>query len=226
MRIYSSKKGWTAAAITTVLGVLALGLSSAQTPPVGGPPSMVALSLKGSVEGGLKVVNQICQGCHNLSGDSVAYPRLAAQMPSYLIIQLYNYKGPRQHPIMTNVAKGLSDQNIADVAAFYASLKPAAALTSSKPEMVATGAAIYNMGRAKDGLIACAVCHGAMGQGVNELVVPRIGHQTQDYLTDVLNEFKKGPDTPVPTYTAMKIVSTKLSNDDIAAVSEYLASMK
>jgi len=221
----SSKKAWSAAAITAVLGVLALGLSSAQAPPAG-PPPMVAMGLKGSVEGGLKVANQICQGCHNIGGDSVAYPRLAAQVPSYLIIQLYNFRGPRQHPIMTNVAKGLSDQNIADVAAYYASLKPAVALPSSKPNLIAAGAVLFNMGRAKNGLIACVVCHGAMAQGVNELEVPRIGHQTQDYLTEVLNTFKKGPDVPIPTYTAMKIVSGKLSDDDIAAVSEYLASMK
>jgi len=188
---------------------------------------MVAMGLKGSVEGGLKMVNQICQGCHNVGGDSVAYPRLAAQMPSYLIIQLYNYKGPRQHPIMTNVAGKLSDQNIADVAAYYGSLKPAVALPSSKPALIAAGAMIYNMGRAKDGLIACTVCHGSMAQGVNELAVPRIGHQIPDYLAEVLTFWKKtAPDVPVPGYTAMKIVSAKLSDADIEAVSEYLVSMK
>ena len=97
-----------------VAAALVPALAGAQSPAPAGDP----------LKGAQKV--QMCQGCHGIEGWRTAYPevykvpRIAGQHPAYLVKALGEYKsGERSHPSMRAIAASLSDQDMADVAAYY-----------------------------------------------------------------------------------------------------------
>lgn len=78
-------------------------------------------------EAGKKKAQEICAACHNMDGVSTIpdYPKLAGQFPDYMAKALRDYKsGARKNPIMAGMAAGLTQKDIDDVAAYYASLPP------------------------------------------------------------------------------------------------------
>jgi len=116
-------KLWTAAIRGTMLGFL-----------------MVAGSLShaadaGDAAGGAQK-NSMCKGCHGIAGYNTAFPevyrvpKLGGQMPAYIVKALQDYKaGARNHPTMRAIAAGLSDKDMADLAAYYGADAPKAAAT-------------------------------------------------------------------------------------------------
>lgn len=98
----------------------------------------IALTLAGPVSAGGnaaegKTKSQTCQACHGADGNSpvAMYPRLAGQYETYLLRALQEYKGGgRKNPIMAGMVAALSEQDMADLAAFYASQK---GLTDTRP---------------------------------------------------------------------------------------------
>jgi cytochrome c553 len=79
-------------------------------------------------------------------------------------------------------------------------------------------------GNFEGGLIACVICHGADGQGVTEIGVPRIAGQSPAYLQGILTTFAQVPDFGEPVPNAMHIVASALTPEDMSAVIAYLAS--
>ena len=215
-----------------VVAVLALGfvsgLAQEAGPPAApeGPPP--TLALEGDLENGQRLVGEICSGCHGADGISTtpAFPRIGGQVEEYLKIQTWLFKaGIRPSPVMAPVAAALSDQEIADAAAYLASVTATGEPFPAQDQAAAeSGAAVFHQGNVESGLVACAVCHGRDGGGVEATGIPRIAGQSPSYLTSMLNTFAMVPDFGDAYPNAMHIVASALSEEEMGAVVAFLSS--
>jgi cytochrome c553 len=153
----------------------------------------------------------MCAGCHGPNGKSSnpQWPNLAAQQPDYLAAQLKAFKsGARKNPMMQSMAANLNDQDIENLAAYFA----------AQPAAKAGGdSALAKTGEEKAGV--CRHCHGAQGQGTAQ--IPRLAGQHPDYLEMQLRHFKEGSRQSGP----MQGIASALSDDDIKALSAYFGSL-
>ena len=154
----------------------------------------------------------MCFNCHGAGGNSPSprFPSLAGQKPAYLVNQLRAFRsGTRENGMMQNMAANLSDQDINNLAAFFASLKNQSAGGDST---------LAKKGESKAPM--CFGCHGkgAIGMGVT----PRLAGQQPAYLQRQLQAFKDGTRKNGP----MRGIANMLSGDDIAAVTAYMGSLK
>lgn len=203
----------TVAALLSSL-LLAAGTASANAPAEPAKPDLAK---------GQAISSQVCAACHNADGNrgSPAYPILAGQHPEYLVKQLTEFKsGKRKNAIMAGFAGTLSDEDMHNVAAFYASksAKPGAA---KHKDTVALGEKIYRAGIADRQVPACAACHGPAGSGI-PAQYPRIGGQHGDYVEAQMLAFRSGARAnSVP----MAGVAAKMNDKEIKAVSDYIAGL-
>ncbi|MBL1262544.1 c-type cytochrome [Methylomicrobium sp. RS1] len=153
----------------------------------------------------------MCVGCHGPNGKSSnpQWPNLAAQQPDYMAAQLKAFKsGARKNPMMQSMAANLSDQDIENLAAYFA----------AQPAAKAGGdTALAKTGAEKAG--TCLHCHGAQGQGITQ--IPRLAGQHPGYLEAQLKHFKEGSRQGGP----MQGMASALSDDDIKALSAYFGSL-
>ncbi len=169
-----------------------------------------------------------CVSCHGAKGEGMpGFPALAGQRPGYLVRQLDQLaEGARQSPVMGPMAKALSDQERADVAAYYMSLplpmKPVRGPLPSRGDD--DGAWLVERGRWADGIPACAQCHGPSGVGVGA-DFPAIGHLSADYMQTQIDAWNKGQRDPGPLGLMGKIAG-KLTPEDIKAVAAYYARLR
>jgi len=166
--------------------------------------------------------SQVCAACHNADGNSVnpVWPKLADQNPHYIDLQLHYFKsGKRQNAIMNGQAAGLSDQDMADLAAYFSSqtLKPG----TTDPKLAKQGEKLYRGGDASKGVPACIACHGPSGLGNNAAGYPRIGGQHAQYIIAQLNNYASGQRKTDPNQM-MRNVASRLSDDQMQAVASYL----
>lgn len=175
--------------------------------------------VQGDAAAGKQLAASTCAACHGADGNSVAptFPRLAGQSPVYIVQQLKAYKsGARSNPIMQPQAAGLSEKDMRNVAAWYASQKPG--FGAANPKVVEAGHTLYMGGDLQAGIPACAGCHGPAGAGMPSAGYPRIGGQHAQYVAAQLNAFKNGSRTSVP----MNAIAEMLSDKDIQALSSYI----
>lgn len=172
----------------------------------------------------------MCAGCHGEAGMSVApnFPHLAGQYQKYIERQMLDYQnGKRADPMMTDMAKAVTDmQDLADIAAYFASQKRMAGKSSTNSELVAKGKKIFLEGNPASGLYACSNCHGENGYGKdakNDLF-PLIHGQTKDYLLKQMNDYRSGERHNDPA-GMMGNIAKKMTDDEIAAVVEFMAGM-
>ncbi|MDT8407709.1 MAG: c-type cytochrome [Methylococcales bacterium] len=194
-----------------------------------------------------------CAGCHGDDGNSLvaAFPKLAQQHENYLLAQLRAFKsGARQNSMMNALAGGLSDKDMADLAAFYANQKvsgnPARTLTLdddeaeelSGPEReareqalqaewqqtLAKGRDLYRNGDLKREISACIACHGPYGEGNRPAGFPALRGQHADYLEQSLKDFKAGVRSNNPD-NMMHMIAVKMTDQQIQAIAHYLAEM-
>ena len=154
---------------------------------------------------------EACQGCHGNGGVSKnpLWPNLAGQTVIYLEAQLKKFKsGARENPTMKSIAEPLSDTDIQNLAAYYASLPAKSAGGDS---------AIAKAG--KDLVPQCMGCHGNKLQGQGQF--PRLAGQHPQYLAKQLSDFKSG----ARAAGAMNALAKNLSEDDIKAIAAYLGSL-
>jgi cytochrome c553 len=179
---------------------------------------------------GSQIVQQTCAACHGTDGNSAApaNPKLAAQHPEYLAKQLADFKvqpdaqrAARPSPIMSAFAAPLTEADMRDVSAFFASqaLKPAAA---SNKELVELGQRIYRAGVAEKAVPGCAGCHSPNGAGI-PAQYPRLAGQFAQYTEAQLLAFRSGERGNSPQMTA---ISSRLSDREIKAVSDYIAGLR
>ena len=181
----------------------------------------VVLFAAGNIEAG-KQKATTCVVCHGADGNSgnPTWPNLAGQHAEYIQKQLEDYRaGHRKNDQMAPMAMGLSDQDIADLAAYYASLKPRPGQT--RPENLELGEYIYRAGDATKGLAACMACHGPAGTGNPAANYPRINAQHATYTALQLKAFK-AEQRANDRNGIMRDIAGRMSNDSIEAVADYL----
>ncbi|WP_020564783.1 c-type cytochrome [Methylosarcina fibrata] len=205
------------------------------------------LHAEGKINAG-KEKTASCAGCHGDTGNSAApnFPKLAQQHASYIVKQLRAFKsGSRQDPMMSPMAMALSEEDMADIGAFYAAQKissntmpelaqeddedqPASAApgkTLTVPELIAKGSDLYRNGDLAREVSACIACHGPFGEGNKPAAFPALRSQHADYLIKSLTDFKSGARSNNPE-NMMHMIAKKMTDEEIKAVSYHISMMK
>jgi cytochrome c553 len=165
----------------------------------------------------------VCGACHGADGNSMAptFPKLAGQGERYLLKQLHDIKsGARAVIPMTGLLTNLSDQDLADIAAYFASQNMS--VGAADPKLVARGQDLFRGGKLDQGMPACTGCHSPTGAGNFSAGFPKIGGQHADYIALQLTNFREGERTNDGDTKIMRSIAEKLSNKDIAALSSYI----
>lgn len=168
----------------------------------------------------------VCAACHGPGGNSVnpEWPSLAGQHAPYTYEQLKVLKaGIRPSPVMGPQAAGLSDQDMRDLAAYFASQQAKPGVAS--PDSVKVAEPLYRTGDAQRGLPACTACHGPQGLGNAAAGYPRIGGQHATYTASVLRVFRSLPDHELPdgsTVRTMAEVARLLTESEVDALASYV----
>ncbi|MCA1862228.1 cytochrome c4 [Janthinobacterium sp. HH104] len=168
-----------------------------------------------------------CVSCHGAAGNSTitVNPKLAGQHESYIYKQLVDFTTPqRNQPVMTTYAKMLSDADKKNIAAYLGTQlsKPGAA---KNKDTIDLGKKIYRGGIASKQVAACASCHGATGNGI-PVQYPRIAGQHQDYTVAQLTMFRSTKADARKNSAEMHTIAARMSDDEIAAVADYIAGLK
>jgi cytochrome c553 len=173
---------------------------------------------------GQAIATQVCAACHSVDGSrgTPANPILAGQHPEYIVKQLTEFKADkRKNPIMKGFASALSEEDMRNVAAFYASKQAKPGFAKNK-ELVALGERIYRGGIAGAQVAACAGCHSPTGAGI-PVHYPRLAGQHAEYVEAQMHAFRGGERTNSPEMTAM---AERMSDREIKAVADYIAGLR
>jgi cytochrome c553 len=165
-----------------------------------------------------------CQACHLADGNrgAPANPILAGQHPEYLVKQLTEFKaGKRKNAIMQGFAATLSEDDMRNVAAFYASKSAKPSFAKNK-DTVALGERIWRGGIIAKGIPACAACHGPGGAGM-PAQYPRMAGQHMDYTEAQLLAFRSGLRG---NNAQMMTIAGKLNDAEIKAVADYATGLR
>jgi len=173
---------------------------------------------------GQEISTNVCGACHTADGSrgSPANPILQGQHPEYLAKQLVEFKaGKRVNPIMQGFAATLSEADIKNVTAFYASKQAKPGFAKSK-DTVSLGEKIYRGGLADRNVPACAGCHSPTGAGIPSQY-PRLRGQHGDYTEAQLKAFRDGGRKNSPQMVG---VVAKMNDKELKAVADYIAGMR
>lgn len=191
----------------------------------------------------------VCGACHGADGNSLVgtFPKLAGQGEKYLIKQIQDIqawdketdaakkaKTGRAVAEMTGIVSNLSAQDIADIAAYFASQNTQ--LSGSKAEQVQVNSGLlvdslelgrrtYRAGNASNGVPACTGCHTPDGKGNSPAGFPRLSGQHPDYIEKQLRAFRAGDRTNDGDQMIMRAVAEKLSDAEIKALANYIAGL-
>ena len=167
-----------------------------------------------------------CAACHNADGNSAnpQWPKLANQHASYTVKQLNDYKaGNRTNPIMSGMAAPLSQQDMEDLAAYFASQK----ITRSQadPTLVALGEQIFRGGNLTSGVSACTACHGPNGAGNPQAGFPALAGQHAEYTEMQLRVFRS-MERANDAGQMMRNIAMKMTDAEIKAVASYIQGLQ
>ena len=173
-----------------------------------------------------KIKSQICQGCHGVDGNSTdeQIPKLAGQYDAYIVKQMRNYlAGTRSHEIMNGMAAPLSDEDLADIAAYFAD-QPIMKGNGATPNE--TGKKLFLQGNAAARVMTCAYCHGNTGKGLDPstAMYPVIGGQHKAYLLKQLKDFREDDRLNSPNAGMNKTLKA-LSDSELEALAEYMSGL-
>jgi cbb3-type cytochrome c oxidase subunit III len=183
-----------------------------------------AAAPKADIAKGQAISIAVCAACHTADGSrgSPANPILAGQHPEYLAKQLAEFKsGKRNNAIMKGFATTLSEEDMRNVAAFYASKSAKPGFAKNK-ELVALGERLYRGGDAGRAIPACAGCHSPNGAGI-PAQYPRMAGQHADYTEAQLTAFRSGARG---NNAQMSAIAYKMNDRDIKAVADYIAGLR
>jgi cytochrome c553 len=172
---------------------------------------------------GQATATTVCAACHTSDGSrgSPANPILQGQHPEYLAKQLAEFKsGKRNNAIMKGFASTLSDEDMKNVAAYFASKQAKPGFAKNK-DLVLLGEKIYRGGIAAKQVPACSGCHSPTGAGI-PAQYPRLAGQHGDYTEAQLNGFRSGLRA---NSAQMSTIAAKLSDNEIKAVADYIAGL-
>lgn len=168
----------------------------------------------------------LCQGCHGEDGNSLStlVPKLAGQNTGYILKQVHNFQsGIRKHAIMNDLAMTVNDEDLADIAAYFASLNKMKGDGSTNSQ---TGKNLFLTGDTSRKIIACVNCHGANGKGLepNPSMIPVIGGQNKDYLSRQLVNFRDGDRSNSPD-GVMNEMTKSLTDAEIESLATYVSGL-
>ncbi|MDD5321385.1 MAG: c-type cytochrome [Methylococcales bacterium] len=175
-----------------------------------------------------------CKSCHGDKGQGMkeetrddetlpAIPALAGQLGTYTYKQLRDYSnGSRSHDQMTGIAKGLSEQDAADLAVWFSSLAPPE--NKSGSQNLARAEKMVEQGDGKRILPPCFVCHGGKGQGEKQ-DIPALAGQQADYFARALLDYKNGR-RHNDIYSRMRLIAQQLSDEEIKELAQYYQQLK
>lgn len=169
------------------------------------------------------IVSGRCATCHGTDGlaTSPIFPSLAGQNQEYLVKQLQDFKSKkRTSETMAPQVADLSDESIAEIAAFFAA-KPTKTHRVADPDLLAVGHYIYTKGNSWSGVPACVSCHGEKAWGTTNL--PRLAGQNSRYLLSQLKDFNQR--TRTNDNEAMHLVASRLTEMEAKAVADYLSQL-
>jgi len=193
---------------------------------------------------GKQIASGQCAACHMENGNSVipANPKLAGQHAAYLYKQLSNFVGKEGKPaeranaVMSGMAAPLSDDDMRNVAAYFASETMKIGAAKAGKASAELGQKIYRAGLAEKGVTACAACHGPAGAGL-PAQFPRLGGQHAEYTEAQLKAFRDASYTeeqrkamketaPRKNSPQMASIAARMTDAEIKAVADYIAGLK
>jgi cytochrome c553 len=169
------------------------------------------------------IASEVCAACHGADGNSIAptFPKLAGQQKVYLLRELKDYKsGKRVSEIMAPFVATLSDDDLSNLAAYYAKQKSAPGVAGD-PKLLSIGKNLYLKGNSKTDVPSCDSCHEEDGSGSGKF--PRVAGQHVDYALDQFRLYATGKRTNGAR--VMQAVAERMSEEETRAVAEYMASM-
>lgn len=181
-----------------------------------------------------KIDSERCQECHGIDGQGAGhangpegkFAKLAGQDAAYIVKQMQDFRsGARKHDQMAIMARSVSDEDVRDIAAYFAGLaamRGEPALGVSANALAQRGQQLFAQGDAARGVPACASCHGAAGEGHAALRAPRIAGQEWRYLDQQLRDWRSG-ERRNSADGAMTQAVSRLSDADIDALTQHLA---
>jgi cytochrome c553 len=208
------------------------GLAQAQGAPAAtGAPAAAAAPSKAAPASpkSLEAKTAMCFGCHNIKGYQASFPevykvpKIAGQNAKYIAAALNAYKtGDRKHPTMRGIAETLTEQDIADIAAFYENLgKEERKAPADKPNREPDAQVAALLQKAN-----CASCHGANLSRPIDPGYPKIAGQHSDYLYQALKAYKTG-DSPAfgRSNGIMGAIAKQFSTSELKAIAQYVGSL-
>lgn len=199
-------------------------------------PSVAADLIDGDADAG-KNKALACAACHGADGNSIAnpeWPNLAGQHAGYVFEQLQHFKGamgstPRWNAVMSPMAAGLSEQDMKDLAAYFAQQPAAQGRAAADAEKLALGEKIYRGGIESKQVAACIACHGPAGEGNAAARYPRISGQHAAYLVNQLKAYRLAAEEPDNNNgrrsdpgQMMRNIAADMSDKEMEAVANYM----
>ncbi len=188
---------------------------------------------EGNADAGKKK-SEPCVACHGVDGNSVnpAWPKIAGQGEKYLIDQLRLFRDKiRVNTLMNPQTSNLSEQDILDLAAYYAAQEQTGGSADPDKEFegekfYTIGERIYRGGNPATGVPACMSCHGPDGAGNAPAKFPRLDGQHAVYTAAQLRAYRSGARyQPDDNLNMMKQITSYMTDIEIDAVSEYIAGL-
>jgi cytochrome c553 len=212
--------------------------TTGSNPPAAGqttapPPVTPDPYADGSVQAGATKA-AVCFSCHGPNGNSQnpVWPRLAGQNAVYIAEQLHLFHdGIRKNPVMQPMAAGLSDQDIDNLAVFFAAQTPAG--LEADPSYWKAGQALYLHGDAAHGVPGCVACHGPLGRGNPAAGYPALEAQQSVYVASQLQSYANGTRYSGPNATSatpnsviMFDIAKHLTPEEIRDVASYVQGLR
>lgn len=183
--------------------------------------------VEGSLEAG-EARAATCAACHGPQGKSAnpQWPSLAGQNAPYIVKQLKAFKeGGRSDVLMSGQAMALSEQDMRDLAIYYAAQTPDPKVVAN-PGTVEKGAALYRGGDLETSLAACTACHGPTGQGNPAAGYPMLKGQHATYTAAQLRAYAAGQRKTDGSTRIMREIAERMREDDIVALASYIQGLK
>jgi cytochrome c553 len=180
----------------------------------------------GDVQAGQAKASTVCLACHGLDGNSVnpEWPSIAGQHEDYIIKQVKAFRaGERTNVLMSPISLTLTDKEIEDTAAYFATQKiKGKEAAKSKVDL---GQQIYRGGIVDSKTPACIACHGPNGRGVAAASYPSIRSQYATQVALQLQAYKKG-ERKTDQNEMMRVIAAKLTDEQIDAVAQYVQGLR
>ena len=198
---------------------------------MGWTQAVVSADVVGDAAAGKNLV-AVCGACHGADGNSPApaFPKLAGLGEKYLLKQLIDIRdGARPVPTMMGQLDGKSDQDLANMAAFFDSQPRSGA--QADPALVELGEKVYRAGVAERNVAACTACHSPNGKGNAPAGFPALAGQHADYIAAQLKAYRMGYEdengrTNDGDIKIMRTTAFGLSDKEIEAVASYASGLK